>query len=108
MSGGFETVFSTAIVGISVLSTPEGQAMQQKAYDEIMGVYSSAEEAFEKGVSEEKSPYVVAFVRETLRFYPALKLLPARQTFKDFEYDGASIPKGILVYMNAQAINRGK
>lgn len=107
MSGGFETVLSTAIVGIGILASPEGQAMQKRAVDEIMGLYPSAEEAFSRGVSEEKSQYVAAFVRETLRFYPPLKLLSPRQTYNEFVYNGATIPKGVLVYVNAQAANHG-
>jgi phenylacetate 2-hydroxylase len=107
MSGGFETIFSTAIIAIGILSTSEGQSMQQRAYEDILSVYDTPEEAFELCVTEEKCAYVTALVKEALRFYPPLKLLPARQTYKDFVYQGAVIPKGVLVYMNAQAINRG-
>lgn len=107
MSGGFETVYSTAIVGIGVLASLEGQRFQRDAYNDIIQHYGTAEEAFQKCVSEEKSKYVAAYVREVLRFYPPLKLLPARQSYKDFEYNGASIPKGVLVYINAQAISQG-
>lgn len=108
MSGGFETVFSTAIITIGMLSTAEGQLIQQKAYENIMSFYDTPEEAFEACVSEEKCAYICGLVKEALRFYPPLKLLPARQTYKEFNYHGAEIPKGVLVYMNAQAINRGK
>jgi len=108
MSGGFETVFASAIIGIGVLASPEGQAIQQRAYDNIMSVYPSVEEAFEHAISEDKSNYIVAFVREVLRFYPPLHLLPPRQTYQEFNYNRCTIPKGVLVYMNAQAINHGK
>lgn len=108
MSGGFETIFSTVIITIGMLSTPAGQAMQQKAYDDIMSVYESPEEAFEQCLNEEKSPYIAGLVKEALRFYPPLKLLPARQTYKEFIYQGAVIPKGLLLYVNAQAANRGR
>ncbi|EXJ83385.1 hypothetical protein A1O1_07007 [Capronia coronata CBS 617.96] len=106
MSGGFETVFSTSIITIGMLSTPAGQLMQQKAYDDIMSVYQTPEEAFEQCLSEEKSSYIAALVKEALRFYPPLKLLPARQTYKEFVYNGSVIPKGVLIYVNAQAANR--
>ncbi|KAJ5570332.1 cytochrome P450 [Penicillium hispanicum] len=108
MSGGFETLFSTAIITIGVLATPQGQIMQQKAYDDIMNTYNTPDEAFESCVAEEKSVYVSALVKEALRFYPPLKLLAARQTYKDFVYQGSHIPKGVLVYVNAQAVNRDK
>lgn len=55
-------------------------------------------------LSEEKCHYVVALVKEALRFYPPLKILPARQTYKEFVYQGAIIPKGVLIYTNCQAI----
>jgi phenylacetate 2-hydroxylase len=108
MSGGFETLFSTAIITIGFLSSPDGQSVQQKAYDDILRVYDSIEEAFELSITEERSVYVSALVKEALRFYPPLKLLPARQTYKDFVYQGSHIPKGVIIYVNAQAVNRGK
>ncbi|TVY48400.1 Phenylacetate 2-hydroxylase [Lachnellula occidentalis] len=107
MSGGFETIYSTAIITIGMLSTLQGQSMQQEAYEDIMKVYDTPADAFNLCLTEEKSPYVMGLVKEALRFFPPLKLLPARQTFTEFVYQGATIPKGVLVYMNTQAINRG-
>ncbi|KAL4791874.1 cytochrome P450 [Aspergillus venezuelensis] len=108
MSGGFETIFSTAIITVGILSTPEGQDIQRKAYEDIMALYDTPEEAFERCLLEEKSPYIMGLVKEALRFYPPLKLLPARQVYKGFEYQGAVVPKGLLVYINAQAANFDK
>lgn len=108
MSGGFETIFSTAIIAIGVLASETGQSIQEAAYENILASYSSPEEAFASCVSEEKCSYIAALVKETLRFYPPLKLLPARQTYKPFDYHGSIIPKGVLVYVNTQAVNRGK
>lgn len=107
MSGGFETIYSTAIITIGMLSTKAGQAIQQRAYEDIMSRYDTPEEAFQLCLDEEKSQYVVGLVREALRFYPPLKMLPARQVYKDFTYEGAHIPKGLLVYVNTQAVNFG-
>ncbi|EOD48674.1 putative cytochrome p450 protein [Neofusicoccum parvum UCRNP2] len=109
VSGGFETLATTGIAGLGFLSTAgEGQRVQARAYDEIMRVYGSAEEAWEKCLLEENVEYVVALVREMLRYYCAIQLLPPRQTFKEMEYNGVRIPKGVTVYMNAQAINHDK
>ncbi|KUJ16402.1 cytochrome P450 [Mollisia scopiformis] len=108
MSGGFETVFATAIIGIAFLASPAGEAAQKSAHADITSNYSTPQEAFERAALEEKSPYIAAFVREVLRFYPPLHLLPPRQTYQEFEYHGSKIPKGVLVYMNAQAINHDK
>ncbi|EHK96715.1 hypothetical protein M7I_7570 [Glarea lozoyensis 74030] len=60
VSGGFETVSTTAAAGLGFLSSPEGQDTQKRAYEAIMEVYSSDEEAWEKCISEETVPYVVA------------------------------------------------
>lgn len=70
-----------------------------------MKVYSTPSQAWEKCTTEEAVPYVVALVREMLRFYVALPILPPRQTMTSFNWRGTTIPKGLSVYMNAQAIN---
>lgn len=107
MSGGFETIFATAIAGIGFLASPDGQKVQHKMYEDIIEIYGTPEKAFQRAVSEERSQHVASFVREVLRFYPPLHLLPPRQTFKSFQYKNSFIPKGLLVFMNAQAINHG-
>ena len=107
MSGGFETMLATAIAGIAYLASPEGQVIQEKAYLEMISVAGDVEVAFQQAVEEEKFPYMAAFVRETLRHYPPLHILPPRQTYQEFEWNGASIPKGVMVLVNAQAINHG-
>lgn len=108
VSGGFETTFASAIAGIGLLASPEGQNIQQHAYDDIMSVYTTPEEAYRLSVSEEKSKYVAAFVKEVLRHYPPLHLMVPRQVYRDFEYNGSRIPKGVMILANAQAINHGE
>ncbi|OJD29614.1 cytochrome p450 [Diplodia corticola] len=106
VSGGFETLATTAVAGLGFLSSEEGQGVQRKAYEAVMEAYGgNVEEAWEKCLGEEKVEYVVALVREMLRYYCAIQLLPPRQTFKEMEYEGVRIPKGVTVYVNAQAIN---
>ncbi|OKL55956.1 hypothetical protein UA08_08651 [Talaromyces atroroseus] len=106
MSGGFETVFATAIAGLAFLASPEGQVVQQKAYQDIVESYGSVEAAFEKAVDEERSKYTAAFVKETLRHYPPLHLLPPRQTYQDFAWkNGIKVPKGLMILINCQAAN---
>lgn len=107
MSGGFETILTTAIAGIAYLAGPEGQAIQEKAYLEMLGPSGDIEAAFQQAVEMENSSYVAAFVRETLRYYPPLHILPPRQTYQDFEWNGARVPKGVMVLVNAQATNHG-
>lgn len=106
MSGGFETIISSAIAGIAYLASPEGQLVQKRAYEDIIASYGSGAAAFEHCISEEKSRYTAAFVRETLRYYPPLHLLPPRQTYKDFKWKNqVTVPKGVMVLVNAQAAN---
>lgn len=107
MSGGFETILTTAIAGIAYLASPAGRAAQAKAYLELIDASGDAQAAFRETVEAEKSPYLAAFVRETLRYYPPLHILPPRQTYQEFEWEGAKIPKGIMILANAQAINHG-
>ncbi|KAL1640009.1 hypothetical protein SLS58_007435 [Diplodia intermedia] len=106
VSGGFETLATTGIAGLGFLSSDEGQEVQRKAYDAIMEAYGGdVGEAWEGCLREEKVGYVVALVREMLRYYCAIQLLPPRQTFREMEYEGVRIPKGVAVYVNAQAVN---
>lgn len=107
MSGGFETILATAIAGIAYLASPAGQAAQEKAYSEMLDASGDIQTAFREAVEAEKSPYVAAFVRETLRHYPPLHILPPRQIYQEFNWSGATIPKGVMVLVNAQAINHG-
>ncbi|KAF7195244.1 Phenylacetate 2-hydroxylase [Pseudocercospora fuligena] len=107
VSGGFDTIATTAIAGIMYLASQDGQAVQQKAYDDILQSYGSAQEAFREAVNNEASQYIVAFAREVLRFYPPLHLLPPRQTIKEFtDSNGVRVPKGVMILPNCQAINR--
>lgn len=107
MSGGFETILATAIAGIAYLASPEGQAIQEKAYSEMISTSGDVEAAFQQAVEAENSPYVAAFVRETLRHYPPLHILPPRQTYQEFAWNNATVPKGVMVLVNTQAVNHG-
>lgn len=107
MSGGFETMLATAIAGIAYLASPEGQSVQEKAYSEMIDTSGDVEAAFQQAVEAENSPYVEALVRETLRHYPPLHILPPRQTYQEFEWNNATVPKGVMVLVNAQAVNHG-
>lgn len=105
VSGGFETLSTTGLAGLGYLSSPQGQDIQDRAFKAIMEVYSSPEQAWADCLQEERVPYIVALVREMLRYYPAIPLLPPRQTCKEFEWNGVRIPSKVAIYMNAQAIN---
>ncbi|KAI6090974.1 phenylacetate 2-hydroxylase [Hypoxylon rubiginosum] len=105
VSGGFETVSTTMLAGLGWLASDEGQVYQEKVFNDLIIVYGDVETAWDKVVIEERSDVTVALYKEMLRYFAAIQLLPPRQTMKDFEWNGITIPKGVSVYMNAQAIN---
>jgi hypothetical protein len=98
VSAGLDTVPGNLIMGIAHLSSPEGQEIQKKAYNEIMKVYPQGD-AWEKCLVEEKVPYITALVREVLRFYTVIPICLPRTSTKDIEYEGAIIPAGTTFYM---------
>lgn len=89
-------------MGIAYLSSPHGQEIQKRAYDEIMKVYPDGD-AWEKCILEEKVSYVTAFVREVLRFFIVIPICLPRTSIKDIKYENAVIPAGTTFYMNAWA-----
>ncbi|KAH8892121.1 phenylacetate 2-hydroxylase [Thozetella sp. PMI_491] len=108
VSGGFETVSTTMLAGLGWLASPEGQLLQDRIWDELLTVYGNISTAWEMVLTEEKSLVNVALYKEMLRHFAAIPLLPPRSTIKEFEWNGILIPKGITIYMNAQAINHDK
>lgn len=105
VSGGFETLATSGIACIGWLSTEEGQKAQESAYQDIIANHGSVEAAWDECVLEEKSPYVVALVREGLRYYVPIPFLTPRQTMKPFNWRGIEIPKGLTVHINGQSVN---
>jgi cytochrome P450 len=43
-----------------------------------------------------------------LRYFAPIQFLPPRQTTKEFVWNGATIPKGVTVMQNTQAINHSE
>ncbi|PHH73273.1 hypothetical protein CDD80_3917 [Ophiocordyceps camponoti-rufipedis] len=68
VSGGIDTVPSNIIMCLAFLSSPEGQAVQAKAYEAIREVYPDGD-VWLASMAEEKVPYLVALIKETLRFW---------------------------------------
>lgn len=103
VSAGIDTVPGNLIMGLGYLASPEGQHIQQKAYEEIMKVYPGDGEAWDKGLLEEKVPYITALTKEILRYFTVIPICLPRTSIKDIEYNGATIPAGSVFYMNAWA-----
>ena len=75
VSAGIDTVPGNMIMALGFLASPEGAAVQKKAYEEIMAVYPTPGEAWEKCLHEEKVPYITALVKEILRFWTVIPYL---------------------------------
>jgi phenylacetate 2-hydroxylase len=98
VSAGLDTVPGNLIMGIAYLSSPHGQEIQKRAYEEIMRAYPN-DDAWEKCLTEEKVSYVTALVREVLRFYTVIPICLPRTSTKDIHYEDAVIPAGTTFFM---------
>lgn len=98
VSAGLDTVPGNLIMGIAYLASKDGQRIQKKAYDAIMEVYPNGD-AWEKCLVEEKVPYVTALVKEILRFWTVIPICLPRESTKDIQWNGATIPAGTTFFM---------
>lgn len=89
---------------IAYLSSAHGQSIQQTAYNEILSAHADAD-PWHDCLQDEKSEYMRSFVKEVLRFWSTLNMSFTRQSVKDIEYHGATIPAGTPFFMNMWAAN---
>jgi phenylacetate 2-hydroxylase len=102
VSAGLDTVPGNLIMGVGLLSTPSGRAIQQKAYEAIMSAYPD-HDAWNACLVEEKVPYLTAFTKEVLRYFTVIPICLPRVSIKDITWNGVLIPAGTTFYMNAYA-----
>jgi 3-hydroxyphenylacetate 6-hydroxylase len=105
LSGGLDTI--TTLVQWSIALLAQRMDIQDKAVEEIRKFYGEKEPLCD-AYDDQKCEYVVALVRECLRYYTVLRLALPRATVKDVWYDGRLIPAGSTIYLNAWACNMGK
>ncbi|KAH7131101.1 cytochrome P450 [Dactylonectria macrodidyma] len=103
VSAGLDTVPVNLVMGLAYLSSPEGQVVQAKAFKAIEEAYPGGDEAWERGLLEEKVPYITALVKETLRYWTVIPICLPRTSIKDIPYEGSVIPAGTTFFMNAYA-----
>ncbi|KAG0678934.1 hypothetical protein C6P40_001454 [Pichia californica] len=108
VSGGFETIGSTASLIYLQLLNKDGNIWQERIYNELIEIYGNVETAYENVLFEEKCEFGVSFIRELLRMYAVIPLIPARKTMKQFEWQGTIVPEGATVILNAQAANHDR
>ncbi|KAI4861821.1 phenylacetate 2-hydroxylase [Hypoxylon rubiginosum] len=105
VSGGFETIPGTLTSCLGSLSTLEGQAWQDRAYEDIKRHYPDVRDAWASCFVEEKVPYINAIIKEAGRFYTVSSMSLPRQTVQDVNWNGAIIPPKTMILINAQAGN---
>ncbi|KAI1802920.1 cytochrome P450 [Daldinia bambusicola] len=102
LGGGFETVSTT--VQWSIAYFAEHPEIQDKAYEEIRQFQGSNEPLCD-AADDQKCAYILALVKEALRYFSVIPLALPRASIRDIEYNGTLIPSGSTVYMNAWACN---
>ncbi|KAJ0116645.1 cytochrome P450 [Diaporthe amygdali] len=105
VSGGFETIPGTLTSTIGSLSTKEGQAWQDRAYEDIKRHYPDVRDAWTACYTEEKIPYINAIIREAGRYYTVSSMSLPRKTVAEVNWNGAIIPPKTMILVNAQAGN---
>lgn len=108
VSGGFETIPGTLTSTIGSLSAKEGQAWQDRAYEDIKRHYPDVRDAWTACYTEEKIPYINAIIREAGRYYTVSSMSLPRKTVTEVNWNGAIIPPKTMILVNAQAGNHGE
>ncbi|KAL7267652.1 hypothetical protein RUND412_009752 [Rhizina undulata] len=102
VSGGLDTITTLLSWGIALLS--ERMDLQEMAFEAIRDHFGEGEVMGDPW-EDQKCPYVVALVKECLRYYTVLRLALPRSTVKDINYEGKTIPSGTIIFLNAWACN---
>ncbi|KGQ12809.1 Cytochrome P450 1A1 [Beauveria bassiana D1-5] len=102
LSGGLDTVTTQVAWFVAFLS--QNPDIQDKAVEEIRKFYGEDTPMCDE-LDDQKCPYVVALVKESLRYYTVLRLALPRASIKDVAYGTATIPKGSILFLNAWACN---
>lgn len=104
VAAGLDTLPGNINMTIAYFSSPHGQEIQEKAYNEIMKAYPDSD-PWQGCLTEERSEYMISFVKEVLRYWSSLNMSFTRQSTKDISYNGATIPAGTPFFMNMWAAN---
>lgn len=100
-----DTVATGIYQCIAWLCSPEGQPFQKEAVDAILEAYNGdRDEAWRMAFREEKVPLIVSLYKETLRFWTTTPW-NIRRTNNDIKFQGTTIPKGMAVILDNQAVN---
>ena len=102
VSAGLDTVPGNLAMCLAQLAARPD--IQSRALDEINTIYPDGD-AGERGLHEEKVPYITALVKEALRWTSTIPICLPRVSIKDIPWEDAVIPAGTTFYMTAYAAN---
>lgn len=102
LSGGLDTI--TTLLQWSAALLAQRPDIQKKAWAEIAEFYT-VDEPLCNAQDDQKCRYVVALVRECLRYFTVLRLALPRVSIRDVTYQGVVIPAGTVYFLNAWACN---
>jgi 3-hydroxyphenylacetate 6-hydroxylase len=104
LSGGLDTVTTQVAWFVAFLS--QNPEIQEKAVSEIRKFYDEKQPMCDEN-DDQKCPYIVALVKESLRYFTVLRLALPRASTKPVSYEDFIIPAGSVVFLNAWACNMG-
>jgi 3-hydroxyphenylacetate 6-hydroxylase len=105
LSGGLDTITTQVAWFCGLLvARPD---VQERAVHEIRKFYSEKQPLCDAN-DDQQCGYIVALVRESLRYFTVLRLALPKASIKDTTYNGVTIPKGSIFFLNSWACNMGK
>ncbi|ANB15139.1 hypothetical protein AWJ20_2761 [Sugiyamaella lignohabitans] len=102
VSGGLDTITTLVVWACALLAARPD--IQEKALSAIRENFAESEVLCDP-LEDQKCAYVVALVRECLRFYNPLRLALPRTVETPFMFEGKKIPKDALIFLNSWACN---
>lgn len=105
LSGGLDTITTQVAWFVAMLA--QRQDIQEKAVAAIREFYDEKQPMCD-AEDDQQCKYIVALVRESLRYYTVLRLALPRASVRDVPYGQTIIPKGSVIFLNAWACNMGK
>lgn len=100
---GTESTANTIIwIMTSLIKNPR---VMGKAQEEVRNVMHGKERIYEENLQNLKLPYLEAVIKETMRMYPILPLVP-RESLDRLVVNGYLIEPKTIVYVNVLAIHR--
>ncbi len=98
IAGGLDTTPACILLGVAILSGPQGASLQVRLLDDIQKMYPDGD-AWGRCLEEEKCEYMQAFCKEVLRFWTVIPMSLPRVSIKDIVWQGATIPAGTTFLM---------